>query len=322
MLFRRRFLIATFFLLLLIFTGVPSASAAEKNLNIALILWRGETEAEKGFRDGLKELGYDVTYTIINGEQNIHKLSTLLQTFNPGDYQYIYSFGTTASVKVKELVREATPQIFVAVLYPVEAGLVQTMERPGVNISVVSNYIPIEKQIETAYQLLEFSTLGVFYNPSEANSLETIKKIRNISYKLGFSLEAYPAKPGSNRLQKYLSLLEKEVIDVDAVYLPSDSYIISESQEIAATLEKAKIPGFAAVEECVRDGVLFGLTTGYYEIGKAAAMIVDQREKGKPLASIPVGLPTRTFLLINKTTAQALEFQPDPALTGNARWIE
>lgn len=321
MLSGKQSLITTFFLLLLIFTGV-SASAAEKHLNIALILWRGETETEKGFRDGLKELGYDTTYTVINGEQNIHKLSTLLQTFNPGDYQYIYSFGTTASVKVKELGREVTPQIFVAVLYPVEAGLVQTMERPGVNISGVSNYIPIEKQIETAYQLLEFGTLGVFYNPDEANSVETIKNIRNLSYKLGFSLEAYPAKPGTNRLHRYLGLLEKEIIDVDAVYLPSDSYIISESREIADSLEKAEIPGFAAVEECVKQGVLFGLTTGYYELGKNAAMIVDQREKGKPLASIPVGLPARTYLLINKTTAQALEFQPDPALTGNAHWIE
>jgi len=321
MLSRKRSLIAAFVLLLLIFTGA-SAFAAENNLNIALILWRGETEAEKGFRDGLKELGYKVTYTVINGEQNIHKLSTLLQTFNPGDYQYIYSFGTTASVKIKDLFREITPQIFVAVLYPVEAGLVQTMERPGVNISGVSHYIPIEKQIETAYQLLEFGSLGVFYNPGEANSVETIKKIRNVSLKLGFSLEAYPAKPGSNRLQKYLNLLEKEVINVDAVYLPSDSYIISKSQEIAETLEKAKTPGFAAVEECVQDGVLFGLTTGYYEIGKAASLIVDQREKGKPLASIPVGLPARAYLLINKSTAQALEFQPDPALTGNARWIE
>jgi ABC-type uncharacterized transport system substrate-binding protein len=321
MLFKKIGLIAVVVLILLCL-AVTFAPAEEKNLNIALILWRGETEAEKGFRDGLKELGYTATYTTINADQNMGKLTALLKTFNPQDYQYLYTFGTSVSVKVKNDFQGVTPQVFAAVLYPVEAGLVQTMTRPGVNISGASNYIPIEKQIETAFRLLEFNTLGVFYNPNEANSSESMRQLRNAGLKLGFSLKVYPVKPGTTKLDKYLNLLEKDIIDFDAVYLPSDSYIVSESQNIADTLERAKIPGFAAVEESVKDGVLFALTTGYYEIGKAAAAIVDQREKGKALSTIPVSLPAQTYLLINKTTAEVLEFKPDPKLLGNARWIE
>jgi putative ABC transport system substrate-binding protein len=123
-------------------------------------------------------------------------------------------------------------------------------------------------------------------------------------------------------MEKYLRLIEKDILDVDAVYLPSDSYIISESQNIADALERAKIPGFAAVEECVKKGALFGLTSNYYDLGKTVAGIIDQREKGKALSSIPVSLPSQTYLLINKTTARALGFKPDPKLTGNARWVE
>jgi ABC-type uncharacterized transport system substrate-binding protein len=319
----KRICLITAFVLILLCLSVTFAPAEEKNLNIALFLWRGESEAEKGFQDGLKELGYTPTYTTLNADQNLKKLSALLKTFNPQDYQYIYTFGTSVSLKVKNDSQGVTPQIFAAVLYPVEAGLVQTITRPGVNISGASNYIPIEKQMETAYRLLEFNTLGVFYNPNEANSVESMRQIRDASLTLGFYLKAYPVKPGSPTLDKYLNLLEKDIIDVDAVYLPSDSYIISESQNIADTLERAKIPGFAAVEESVKDGVLFGLTTSYYEIGKAAAAIVDQREKGKALSTIPVRLPAQTYLLINKTTAQVLGFKPDPKLIGNApRWIE
>jgi putative tryptophan/tyrosine transport system substrate-binding protein len=321
MLFKKIGLVATVVLILLCLAAT-FAPAEDKNLNIALILWRGETDVEKGFRDGLKNLGYTATYTTINADQNLNKLSTLLKTFNPQDHQYIYTFGTSVSLKVKNDFQGVTPQIFTAVLYPVEAGLVQTMTRPGVNISGASNYIPIEEQLETAFRLLNFESLGVFYNPNEANSSESMRQLRNVSLKLGFSLKVYPVKPGSPKLDKYLNLLEKDIIDVDAVYLPSDSYIISESQNIANTLEKARIPGFAAAEESVKDGVLFGLTTSYYEIGKAAAAIVDQREKGKALSSIPVSLPGQTYLLINKTTAQALKFKPDPKLIGNARWIE
>jgi ABC-type uncharacterized transport system substrate-binding protein len=320
--FSKKIFLITAFVLVLLCLTVTFAPAEEKNLNIARILWRGETEAEKGFQDGLKELGYTVTYTTINADQNMNKLSALLKTFNPQDYQYLYTFGTSVSLKIKTAYQGVTPQIFVAVLYPVEAGLVQTMTRPGVNISGATHCIPIEKQMETAFRLLEFGTLGVFYNPNEANAVESMKQMRNASLKLGFSLKAYPVKPGSNRLNKYLNLLEKGIIDVDAVYLPSDSYIVSESQDIADTLRKVKIPGFAAVEKSVQDGVLFGLTTGYYEVGKAAASIVYQREKGKALSSIPISLPGQTYLLINKKTAHSLGFKPDPKLIGNARWIE
>jgi ABC-type proline/glycine betaine transport system substrate-binding protein len=44
--------------------------ASAKDLKIAMILWRGETEAEKGFQQGLKEFGYSVQYTVINAGQD------------------------------------------------------------------------------------------------------------------------------------------------------------------------------------------------------------------------------------------------------------
>ncbi len=309
-------------ILILLTLAAGYVTAEDKPLKIALILWRGETEVEKGFQDGLKELGYTATYTTFNADQNLNKLSGLLKTFDPKGYQYLYTFGTSVSLKVKNDFQGVTPQVFAAVLYPVSSGLVQNLARPGVNISGSSHFIPVEQQIETAFRLLEFSNLGVFYNPNEANSAEAVRQIRNTALRLGFSLKAYPVKPKTDRLEKYLRLIEKDIIDVDAVYLPSDSYIISESQTIADTLERAKIPGFAAVEECVKNGVLFGLTTSYYDLGKATAAVIDQRERGKPLSSIPISLPQRTYLLINKTTARSLEFKPDPKLIGNARWIE
>ena len=319
--FSKKICLLTTVVLIMLTLAASYVTAADQPLKIALILWRGETEVEKGFKDGLTELGYSATYTTFNADQSLNKLSGLLKTIKPQDYQYLYTFGTSVSLKVKREFQGVTPQVFAVVLYPAASGLVQNLTRPGVNISGSSHFIPVEKQIETAYRLLEFSNLGVFYNPNEANSVESVRQIRDTALKLGFSLKPYPVKPKTDRMEKYLRLIEKDILDVDAVYLPSDSYIISESQNMDA-LERAKIPGFAAVEECVKNGVLFGLTSNYYDLGKATAAIIDQREKGKALSSIPVSLPSQTYLLINKTTARALGFKPDPKLTGNARWVE
>jgi ABC-type uncharacterized transport system substrate-binding protein len=80
---------------------VPNALlAGTKTLNIAMILWRGETEAEKGFQQGLKEFGYSVQYTVMNAGQDRTELGRLLrEELNPklNNFDYIYVFGTTVA---------------------------------------------------------------------------------------------------------------------------------------------------------------------------------------------------------------------------------
>jgi ABC-type uncharacterized transport system substrate-binding protein len=59
--------------------GGDAVLAAGKNLKIAMVLWRGETEAEKGFQQGLKDLGYSVQYTVMNAGEDRAELGRLLR---------------------------------------------------------------------------------------------------------------------------------------------------------------------------------------------------------------------------------------------------
>ena len=56
-----------------------TAFARSRNLKLALITWRGETEGEKGFKDGLRALGYSVGYTTMTAGQDRKELSRLLR---------------------------------------------------------------------------------------------------------------------------------------------------------------------------------------------------------------------------------------------------
>jgi len=115
--------------------------ADTQELKIAMVLWRGETKAESGFKDGLKELGYSVRYTIFDAEQNRTKLDEILA---PGlsHFDYVYSFGTTASQVTRRRARNRIPHIFNIVTAPVESGIVKSMESSGGNVSGVSPMIP------------------------------------------------------------------------------------------------------------------------------------------------------------------------------------
>lgn len=62
------------------FSDLPFASG--KSLRIAMVLWRGETQAEQGFKDGLEELGYSVQYNIMNAGQDKKKVARILNKGN------------------------------------------------------------------------------------------------------------------------------------------------------------------------------------------------------------------------------------------------
>src|SRR5262249_1473902 len=87
--------------LTLLRTWSGPAAGAGQSLRVAMILWRGPTEAEKGFKDGLKELGYSVEYTELNANQDRGELGRLLrETIRPrlDALDYLYTYGTTVTL--------------------------------------------------------------------------------------------------------------------------------------------------------------------------------------------------------------------------------
>ena len=128
---------------LLVFSN--SLLANDRNLNIAMIVWRGETRAEKGFKDGLKELGFTVKYRIFDASQDTKKLGEILSKLKPkfNEFDYIYTFGTTVSRRTRVILKDQVPQIFNVVTDPVGAGIVQSVKSSGGNISGMSGAIPI-----------------------------------------------------------------------------------------------------------------------------------------------------------------------------------
>ena len=295
--------------------------AGTKTLKIAMILWRGETEAEKGFRQGLKELGYSVQYTVLNAGQDRTELGRLLRDdLKPklDNLDYIYVFGTTAASATKTIVQDKTPQIFNIVADPVGAGIVQSLEASGGNIAGVTNEIPLELQIQTALKIIPFKRLGLLFNPREKNSLLVREKISEIAGKFRFEAVDLRSPPAQDMLHENLQKLKNRSVVVDAVYLPPDSFLISNAKLIGSELMAAKVKSVASVETYIEKGALMGVVSDYLELGKAAAAIVHRHQQGTNLREIPVQAARQPQLLINKTTSKALDVNLPEALLKKA----
>jgi putative ABC transport system substrate-binding protein len=312
--------------MLALLAGCSAATAeAGQNLRIAMILWRGPTEAEKGFKDGLKELGYSVEYTEMNAGQDRAELGRLLrETLKPrlDSLDYVYAWGTTVTVATKSIVQDKVPVIFNIVNDPVGAGVVASLERSGGNIAGVSNEVPLLLQLKTALALFPIKRLGLLFNPREKNSMLARDKILAVAPSLGIEVVDLRSPPALDMLQDNLRKLRDGSIAVDAVYLPADSFLISNAKEIGAALREARVKSIASLEPFIDHGALLGVVPSYYQLGKAAAAIVQQHQGGRRLQDMPVETDQDPVLKINATTSRLLKVTIPDAVRRRATFVE
>ncbi len=308
-----------FIVITLFFSLFTNGYAAENKLAIALFLWRGETVAEQGFKDGLRDLGYEVEYTVFNAAQEKGNLAKILHSdvqFNK--YDYVYTFGTTATAMVKQALADAVPHVFNIVADPVGAKIVAAVDATGGNICGVSNDIPLSLQIKKARDIFAFNRLGVVFNPREKNSEIISNNLVALGKELNFEVERIRTAPTREILEQTLMKIRDKSINVDAIYFPTDSFLVSEAEIIGRQLKEGKIVSIGAIKKYIDKGVMLGMVTDYYTLGKLAAGIIDKHQNGKKLQEIPVQFQENPTFVVNATTADTLGIHIDEMVLKDA----
>ena len=196
------------------------------------------------------------------------------------------------------------------------------MDASGENISGVSNQVPLDVQIENALKIQPFQRLAVFFNPREKNSKIIKAKLHTLAKNLDLEIISLRSPPAKNMLEINLDKLIDGSVKVDAVYLPPDSFLISEAKLIGDQLKKAKIMSIGSVEKYIRNGAMVGTVTDYNQLGELAANIVDRHQKGEGLQDIPIQTQQNPKLIINQTTSSILEISLPQELMDNSLVIE
>lgn len=303
---------SVFLALPMMLLSAGDAIADSKNLTIAMVQWRGETEAGRGFMAGMNDLGYSVQYTTMNAEQDRTKMGHILrEELQPKlkEFDYVYTFGTTVTKATKLILGNRTPQIFTIVIDPVGAEIVQSMESPGDNISGASNAISLSLQFETAQKAMHFKKVGFLFNPREKNSVLIRSQLRKLAASRQFEVVDLRSAPTLSALKDNLQKLKDRSVIVDVVYLPGDSFMLTNAELIGSELRTARIKSIASIKKFIDEGALIGLVPDYYELGKAAAMIVDRHQKGEKLENIAVQTTREPRIVINNTTSQMLKME-------------
>lgn len=298
-------------------------SPAARQYTIFMVLWRGMTRAEEGFRAYLARRGVAVRYLVRDCRKDKRKIGRYIEEINAVRPDLVYTFGTTVTQQVAGTIDHGHPRavgdipiVFGVVSDPVGARLAADLASSGRNVTGVSHSVPLRNQIGTMKALRRFERLGVVYNPEEENVRLALGALKRLAIAEGFAVVAAPVALGSGKVAVRRSLRRAVEglarVGSQWIYIPADSLVISHAKAVVDYATGQGIPTFSATEGPIRDaGAMAGVVSLYFNVGqfaahKAAQILVE----GVEAENIPIEYLKRFTLLVNMGTSRKLAIYP------------
>ncbi|MEO0518120.1 MAG: ABC transporter substrate-binding protein [Cyanobacteria bacterium P01_A01_bin.116] len=197
-----------------------------------------------------------------------------------------------------------TPVIFSAVTDPVGAKLVENADKPGGNVSGVSDLSPIDQHMALIKEILpEAKTVGVIYSAGEDNSVSLVALIRSEAPKQGFTEVKEVTVTASSEVAGAARSL---VGSVDAIYVPTDNTVVSALESVVQVGQDNDLPVFAGDTDSVERGAIAGISFDYYDVGQQTGEMVTKVLKGSKAGDLPVEFVDVVELFVNPAAAEEM----------------
>ena len=265
--------------------------------------------AREGFIDQLAEEGFvegeNIKIDLHNAQADFSTAQTIAQRFNQNKVDLVLAIATPSAQTAANVLKN-TPVLITAVTDPVEAGIVQSMEKPGANITGTTDMNPVAKQLELIRDFLpEVKDIGILYNPGEVNSTVQVKLAKEKAKEMGINLEEATVSNSSE-----VSLAVSSLVDnVDAIYVPTDNIIVSAMPTVLQTAHNRQVPVFASENNSVEQGAIATLGIDYYQLGKQTGSMAARILNGSNPAEMPVESSKELKLYINKKSADQINLK-------------
>jgi putative ABC transport system substrate-binding protein len=293
--------------------GVPTAAAGQPSrrphrIGFITLASLGDPRID-AFRAGMRERGYIEGQSIMidwrSAEGSVERLAALADEIVRLKPALIVAAQTQA-ISAAKRATSVIPIVFVATPDPVSSGFVNTLSRPGGNLTGFSTSAADigSKQIEILKQALpRCSRIAFLANPTNNASVVVRKAIAATALAMKLQVISLDAQD-LPEIERALAAAKHS--GVDAAMLAVDGFFIQMRAQIAAFALQHKLPTmFTQREHTVAGGMLsYGpsLPAQY----QRAAYYVDRILKGAKAAALPVEQPTIFELVVNVKTAKAL----------------
>jgi len=289
--------------------ALTGCSGGEKTYKVGLSVFADHPSlnaATEGFRKALEDAGLNVQFDEQNAQTDTNTAVTIAQNFVNSGVDLIFANATpSAQAAASATEKNSIPVIFTSVTDPVGAKLVETMEKPGGNITGTADMHPdsIPKTIEFISKYFDGKTVGTIYTASEQNSVKQIEVMKEAIKGTGLSLVERTVSSTSEVLQAAESLVGV----ADVIFIVTDNTVVSGLESVVGVSEENDIPLFVGELDSVERGGFAAFGFDYRDIGyEAGQLAVKILKEGKKPSELPAQYPQNLKLVINKQAAEKM----------------
>jgi putative ABC transport system substrate-binding protein len=206
------------------------------------------------------------------------------------------------------------PIVFVVGEDPIKVGLVASLNRPGGNITGLSNFMNVlgQKRLDLVRQAVsDTAVLGLLVNPNNPNAAPDTADLHTTAEALGRQLRVLRAT-SDEELETAFSAIGRE--QVGALFVNIDPFFVARADRLVALAARHRIPTIYPLREFVLAGGLMSYGASFTNAFRQAGIYAGRILKGEKPGDLPVQLPTKIELVINLKTAMALRFETPPSL--------
>jgi ABC-type uncharacterized transport system substrate-binding protein len=276
----------------------------------------------KAFREGLSEGGFDegrnVAIEFRWAESQHDKLAALAADLVARSVAVIVAPGGIPAALAAKSVTKTIPIVFEMGADPVGVGLVESLQRPGNNLTGVTslNVQITPKRLEVLREVVPAAgVIAVVLHPTSPTTTSQLKSLSAIAERLGVRIE--PLYAGSVSEIDGLSAKLTE-LKPGALLVASDGFFATHSEQLAALAVRHALPAIHQSRDFAVAGGLMSYAGNFLESHRQAGIQTARILNGANPAELPVQKVTKVQLTINLKTAKSLGIEIPLPLIGRA----
>jgi putative tryptophan/tyrosine transport system substrate-binding protein len=298
------------------------ARAQQLTMPVVAFIRDGSAESNArwlaGFQKGLSETGYvegqnvAVEYNWLEGKYD--RLPALVADLVRRQVAVIAALGTPPAQAAKAAT-VTIPIVFLAGEDPVGLGLVDSMAKPGGNLTGVNIQTSevVTKRLRLLHDLLPNAVrIAVLVDPGNASVTKTtVQEVQKAAPTMGLQTQIINATT-VGQINEVFAAFERE--RPDALFVPPDAFLTSRRVQLATLTARDRIPATYPIRDYVEVGGLMSYGPDFTDMFRQVGVYTGRILKGAKPAELPVLQSNKFDLVINLSTAKALGLTIPPGV--------
>ena len=271
-----------------------------------------ESSRSEAIRVALRELGYvegqNIAIEYRYGEGNPDRFPELAAELVRLKVDIIVAAGGSVIVQAAKNATKTIPIVMMGGgLDPVEAGLVESLARPGGNVTgltLLSGELG-GKRLELLKEAVpKLARVAVLYDPANPPTVREVKEVLPVPARaLGLTIRSWEVRAADEFEQVFAAVTKWRA---DGLYVPGAPLMAANQKRIAGLALKSRLPSVYGNRGYVDAGGLMYYGADLVDSNRRVAYYVDRILKGAKPADLPVEQPTKFELVINLKTAKQI----------------